>query len=267
MTINLRFHHIVSVVLCLSVTAALPLSGTASASHPRPKGATPQYESLVIAYKQCTSPNRMHTSPLALPSCNPPIQVSPWLTACEITSNGCPANFNGFARLDACVTSAGACAPMVPPADIVIRFSLADVRCTPALVSAGGPCGTQSPLGMYGGSLDAIWDVRITDHCNAPSTPPTTCAASTGTMVDTGWPIPLHAIVPCSSTIVPPPPNCVLTTTGNTLNPGMFTSTSRSNIEADVRINDGGADGNPLTSGPPPDVPSTTYAQDGVFFP
>jgi len=174
------------------------------------------------------------------------------------------------ARLDACVNTIGACSPAVAPADLVIRVNIADVRCTPLLQSSGGPCGTQTPLALYGGQLDAIWDMRITDHCNAPGSAPTTCAPTMeGTVGDAGWPVPVHAIVPCSSSnlFLPPANNCGVTTSGNTLNPGMFTSTSRSNIEADVRIMDGGADGNPLTSGPSPDVPSTVYAQEGVFLP
>jgi hypothetical protein len=58
-----------------------------SPGYPRPKGATPIYASLVPAYNQCTSPNRIHGPPdfpgnASNPdgSCNPPNQTSGQLT-------------------------------------------------------------------------------------------------------------------------------------------------------------------------------------------
>ena len=45
--------------------------------HPRPAGATPVRVSLVPAFAQCPSGNRIHGPPLAFPSCNPPQPASP----------------------------------------------------------------------------------------------------------------------------------------------------------------------------------------------
>ena len=42
----------------------------------RPKGATPDYLSLVPAYTACTTPNRTHQAPLSYGSCYPPSQSS-----------------------------------------------------------------------------------------------------------------------------------------------------------------------------------------------
>jgi hypothetical protein len=257
------------VLLCAALALGI-VCDAASARHPRPKAAGPLHEPLVIAYKSCApgAGSHFHKAPYSFAACSPPQQVTPWLTTCEPMTWGCAADFTGLARLDACTTTAGICAGSIPP-DIKINFSAVGVRCSPALITAGGPCGPQTPLALYGGMLDAVWNVRLTDHCSAPSGNPPGCSntQNTATMLDTDWTIPVHALVPCSPSILPPAANCTLTTSANTLNPSMFIAASRSNMEADVRILDGGADGNPLTSGPPPDVPSVTFAEDGVFLP
>ena len=45
-----------------------------------PEGATPLRASLAPAYKPCTAPNRTHGAPLSFASCNPPVQVSNYVT-------------------------------------------------------------------------------------------------------------------------------------------------------------------------------------------
>src|SRR5687768_3613765 len=69
-------------LFALTATAVVMLlvAGIASASHPRPKGATPISVSVVPAYNACAAPNRTHGPPLAFPSCNPPVQSSNSLT-------------------------------------------------------------------------------------------------------------------------------------------------------------------------------------------
>ena len=63
--------------------------------YPRPKGATPMRASLVPAYNQCTSPNRVHGPPdfpgnASNPdgSCNPPAQTSGQITVGSPDANG-----------------------------------------------------------------------------------------------------------------------------------------------------------------------------------
>ena len=70
--------------------------------YPRPKGATPMRASLVPAYNQCTSPNRVHGPP-DLPggtnpdgSCNPPTQTSGQITVGSPDADGGAANSVGF---------------------------------------------------------------------------------------------------------------------------------------------------------------------------
>ena len=101
----------------------------ASATHPRPKGATPLRASTVPAYKACTTPNRTHGAPLAFPSCNPPVPASAYLTVGSPDANGAPANSVGSVRIDAKVGVPG------PPddSDVLLKASISDVRCTPAV--------------------------------------------------------------------------------------------------------------------------------------
>src|SRR3954464_6119934 len=113
------------------------IAQVASATHPRPKGATPLRASVVPAYKTCAVPNRTHGAPLAFPSCNPPVQSSNFLTVGTPDANGvAAANSVGFIRLDVKVGVPG------PPddSDVLIRQSLSDVRCKPA--TAAAVCGT-----------------------------------------------------------------------------------------------------------------------------
>ena len=71
------------------------VASMASATHPRPKGATPLRVSLVPAFNACTAPNRTHGPPLAFPSCNPPVQSSSAVTIGSPDFNGAAANSEG----------------------------------------------------------------------------------------------------------------------------------------------------------------------------
>ena len=235
--------------LCLCLAATLAFAPAASATHARPKGATPKYNPLVIAYKQCTaaSATLVHRVPIGPAACpaSATTQVSPWVTVCEPGAWGCPANFVSVARIDV----------QLSPPDLKLKFWASDVRCSPAL---SAPCGTQAPRPLYGGELQVVWNMRITDHCNAAS-PPSGCGspAVAGTMTDVPFPV----TTPCSTTLVPPANNCTVTTTANTVVPGTFIALSRSNIETHVHVDDGGADATAATA------PNTTFASEGVFLP
>ena len=64
--------------------------------YPRPKGATPLRVPFVPAFKACAAPgNRTHGSPLAFPSCAPPVQESNYLTVGTPDANGAAANSVG----------------------------------------------------------------------------------------------------------------------------------------------------------------------------
>ena len=90
---------VLPLALALGALGLMVVSQVASATHPRPKGATPLRASLVPAYKACAAPNRTHGAPLAFPSCNPPVQASNFLTVGTPDANGAAAaNSVGFIR-------------------------------------------------------------------------------------------------------------------------------------------------------------------------
>ena len=76
----LRARTAVPLTLAVAALFIMVVAEFASATHPRPKGATPFRVSIVPAYNQCAAPNRTHGPPLAFPSCNPPVQSSSSLT-------------------------------------------------------------------------------------------------------------------------------------------------------------------------------------------
>ena len=109
--------------------------------YPRPKGATPMRASLVPAYNQCTSPNRVHGPPdfpgnASNPdgSCNPPAQTSGQITVGTPDANGAAANSVGFVRLS---VINGNPATTADEADVRYQVSITDVRCKPG----AGACG------------------------------------------------------------------------------------------------------------------------------
>src|SRR5206468_760362 len=56
--------------------------------YPRPKGATPAFFSLVVAFEACGTSNRTHGTPLSQGSCNPPLEASDHLTVGTPDANG-----------------------------------------------------------------------------------------------------------------------------------------------------------------------------------
>ena len=77
---TIRKRMVLPLALAVGALGMMALASVANATHPRPKGATPLRASLVPAYNACATPNRTHGTPLAFPSCNPPVQTSTSLT-------------------------------------------------------------------------------------------------------------------------------------------------------------------------------------------
>jgi plastocyanin len=204
---------------------------TAATGYARPKGATPLRASLAPAYKPCTSANRTHGAPLSFPSCNPPVQVSNFLTVGtpDASANGKAANSIGSVTLK---TLAG-------PGDVGIVSSLTDIR-------------RKSDLADYTGELQAKLPLRITDKYNGASL----TDAATG---DTTFAV----TIPCagtSDTLVGS--TCVITTTANAVTPGAVVDAARAIWElSNVQVFDGGADGAASTAD------NTLFADQAVFVP
>jgi hypothetical protein len=256
--------------LALAFLLSLTMASAAFADHVRPKGATPERDSLVIAYRSCANPDSVHGAPLTYRSCHPPVQASPWLTAGTPDSNGLPTNFVGSTRLDVCLAPTGCGAPFPTGEDIKIEISLTDVRCTGALASATPSVCPAGALGAYTGSVRAIFPLQITDHCNRPAPtaqPVATCPPPPG-LSATGPPglyaLPFPVDAGCAPVSAGGGSTCATTTTFNALVPGSIVAGQRANIEVGiVTVFDGGKDGDATTLGDQ----DSEYADQGVFAP
>jgi plastocyanin len=213
------------------------MSGTVTVNgpgYPRPRGATPLRASLAPAYKPCpgASANRTHGAPLSNPSCNPPVQVSDFLTVGSPDANSRAVNSLGSVTLS--VLSA--------PGDLRIASSITDVR-------------KKSDLSDYTGELQAKLPLRITDKYNGPSlTEPATGDTS------------LSVAFPCTATGPPADitlgSTCTITTTANAVAPGAVIDGNRAIWQlTNVEVYDGGADGLASTAG------NTLFADQAVFVP
>jgi plastocyanin len=221
------------------------MSGTVWVNGPgyaRPAAASPLRASLSVAYRQCqgAAQNRTHGPPLAHPSCNPPVQVSDWLTVGTPDANGNPANSAGSATFRALVGN-----PTTPEdeADFRILISMTDVR-------------NKSGLTDYTGELQVRTPLRITSRNNAPTSSGPFTDPATG---DTTFPV----TVPCAGTSdTGIGSTCSITTTADALMPGAVPEGKRSIFElGKIEVLDGGADGVATTA------PNTVFASQGVFIP
>jgi len=215
---------------------------SATAGYARPKSATPIRVALVMAYEQCTAPNRIHGPPAlgggaSDPSCHPPVPASDHLTVGTPDSNGQAPKSIGAANLRAIAGDPGTSAD---EADVGLRVSILDVR-------------RRSDLGDYGGELAIGASVRITDKYSG------TFPADSGTVSD----IPFPFLVPCTTTADSTVGStCAVDTTVEALVPGAIKEKARA-IWAlgQIEVRDGGADGDAETE------PNTPFARQGVFIP
>jgi hypothetical protein len=228
MTLSKKLFGVTAMVAALGTL--LVSAQLSSATHVRPKGATPLYVPLVVAYKQCTAPNSSHGAPLAFQSCVPPTQESNFLTVGTPDANGSAANMSGFIRLVVKSTS---------PEDVLITSSLTDVRCKPGSGISASVCapGNTDTAGLdYTGQLQGNAMIRITDHFNGP-----TAFTSAGTVTDIGFPVTSNCVASAGTTIGA---TCSIATSANSVVPGSVPDGKRGNVEVQtLQVNDGGSSG------------------------
>jgi len=221
-------------------------AASALASHVRPDGASPARFSLVPAFKQCAAPNTTHGSPLAFPSCRPPVQRSNFVTVGTPDSNGAPARSIGDLLLRVKTTV---------PEDVFATVTLTDVRCLPT--TEPGLCvGANAQDGPdYSGAIQADFVFRNTDHYNGPS------LTETATMLDEPW----EVFTPCVNTSSTATGGlCTVSTTLNAITPGAIKDGQRQVWQlGQIQVEDGGRDGNPTTAADG----ATTFAVEGTFVP
>jgi hypothetical protein len=216
------------------------MSGTVAVNngYPRPRGATPLRASLAPAYKPCAaaSANRTHGPSLAHPSCNPPTQVSDWLTVGTPDANGATANSVGSVLMSVIT---GDPATPADESDVRVAASLTDVRNKAALTD-------------YAGQLQAKLALRLTDRQSGPSAG----EPATGDTV-------LNITVPCATTAsTSVGSTCSVTTTVDALFPGAVPEGRRSIWGVgSVEVYDGGSDGVVSTA------PNTLFADQALFVP
>jgi hypothetical protein len=205
--------------------------------YPRPKGATPVRVSLVPAFNQCTTGNRVHGPALAFPSCAPPTASSSVLTIGSPDANGAPANFSGSVKLSAI---AGNTNTEANEADVKIVGSMSDVRNSPSLTD-------------YVGNVTLHTNLQITDNQNAPEQP------EAGTMQTIDYSAPISCVSTVSTTIGS---TCSVNTTANALVPGTVIESKRSIWQfGQISIYDAGPNG---IAGDGDDTP---FLRQGVFIP
>ena len=242
MTINKRM--VLPLALGVGALGLLASSQLASATHVRPKGATPLYASLVPAYKACTSPNRVHAAPLSFNSCNPPVQSSNFLTVGTPDANGAGANSIGFVKL---------VVKTISPEDILITSSLSDVRCK-AGTAASVCTQTNAAAGPdYSGGLKGTAQIRISDHYNGPG------LNEAATVQDIDFPFTASCANTADTSIGG---LCTTTSSANAVNPGSVQNTQREVVEfGQIALNDGGVNG---VAGA---LDATQFETQGIFIP
>jgi hypothetical protein len=235
---------VLPLVLALGALGLMVVSQVASATHVRPKGATPLRASLVPAYKACTAPNRTHGAPLAFPSCNPPVQTSNFLTVGSPDANGAGANSVGFILLKVKTTS---------PEDVLITSSISDVRCKAATAASVCTSANAADGPDYSGGLQGNAIIRISDHYNGPG------LNEAATVQD----IPFPVNTSCANTVSTTEGGlCSVSTSANATVPGSVKDLQRAVVEiAQLQVNDGGADGQVATTD------NTLFEVQGIFIP
>jgi hypothetical protein len=235
---------VLPLALALGVLGLMYMSQIASATHPRPKGASPLRASLVPSFKACTAPNRTHGAPLAFPSCNPPVQTSNFLTIGSPDANGAGANSVGFILLKVKTTS---------PEDVLIQATITDVRCKAATAATVCNSANAADGPDYSGEVQGNAIIRITDHYNGPG------LNEAATVQDIPFPVNTSC---ANTTATTEGGRCAVVTSANAVVPGSVKDAQRGVVEiGQLQINDGGADGAVATAD------NTLFEVQGVFIP
>jgi Tol biopolymer transport system component len=227
-----------------------------TAPYPRPGGASPLRLTFEPAFERCATPNSAHVAPLDYGSCTPPASVSGLLTTSDVGRG------QAVGRFDVMCTAGGSPPCLTPTGnkeDVGITLSASDVECV-----SGGTPGCALAGGDYAGKVALSTVIRITDRTNGFE------GQAAGTVEDTHFDIP----VDCTPTTdVAIGSTCSLTTTANTVLPGVIGQRKRTVISTpSIAIVDAGPDGSitPSSGACPPTCGSgdeTTYLEQGLFAP
>ena len=247
---TIRKRMVLPLALALGALGMMVMATVASATHPRPVGATPLRASMVPAYNACGTPNRTHGPPLAFPSCNPPVQSSTSLTIGSPDANGAGANSVGSIRIAVKVGVPG------PPedSDVNLTASATDIRCKAGVAACGSANAADGA--DYTGELEGTAQIRISDHFNAVAPGGGTDAA---TVIDIPFPVVTGCTATASTSIGS---TCAIVTTANSVVPGAVKDGKRGIVGiGQIQVFDGGTDGVAATD------PNTLFEVQGIFIP
>ena len=227
--------HRPSLVTMVGLTGlgVIVVAQAASASHPRPKGATPLRASLVPAYNQCAAPNRTHGAPQPDTTVLMNAVARLWLANALgfVLFRVLPPSFNGEVRVTA---------------------TISDVRCLPGTAAAVCNSANAADGPDYSGQLQCDTTIRISDHFNGPN------RDEAATVVDI--PFPLNAF--CVNTADTSTGGVCTITTECQLPEGCSNANRRTVVEfGHVLVRDGGPDGNIATND------NTVFMRQGIFIP
>jgi hypothetical protein len=247
--------------LGLAAMGMLLTAQPAVATHPRPRGASPQRVPIVPDFEPCIAPNRTHGPPLAFSSCNPPVQDSTAVTIGTPDANGAAANSIGFVKFNVIVGAPG------PPddSDVAISSSISDVRCQGGTAACGNA--NTADGADYIGNLGESARIRIIDHFNAigagggpdPATVMDSSCVGGGASCSSL----LSVVEVCGNTASTAEGGlCTVNTSANAVLPGSVRDAKRAVVEVgQITVTDGGPDGAVATT------PNTIFGVQGVFIP
>jgi hypothetical protein len=226
-----------------ALAGLLAMPGTGSASHPRPRGATPLRLPLVPSYYQCTAPNRTHGAPLSSPSCAPPKGTSFYLTVGTPDVNGAGARSVGSLDVTALT------------GDVRFTLRVTDIRCLPAVSVTVCKSANSADGPDYSGNMQLNATNRLTDHLNGPN------LNEAATLWDIPYPMDVNCANTASTAIGG---ECTTDTTANAVVPGAFQAGERAVWEFEqFMLADAGADGD-IHRG---EGAVTILMRQGVFVP
>ena len=206
---------------------------------PRPGGATPLRVPLVPELNQCTASNSSHVSPLANPSCTPPVETSTVLTT---SSTG---KQNASARYD---TITGNASTNADEADVRIQASATDVK-------------KRSDGTDYVGPVLLTSNLRVTDKSNG-------VAGEPATVQNGEFQVPVNCVGTMDTTIGS---TCSVNTTADALIPGYILEGRRTIFALEsVTMKDAGLNGTGYGAGCPQtcgDGDEKVFLRQGVVTP
>jgi len=237
----------IALAVALGCLASLVVAGSASATHPRPLGASKIRVTMIPAFRVCGAgggtPNSTHGTPLSFASCT---GSAFRMESNTLTVPSGPTNASGSITIEVFCTdnTAPPCAAAGDQEDVRLTAVGKDIRCRPDIFTAfpaypAGNCVANNGAGTngdqvgrdYTGMLLGNSQIRITDHYNTPA-----AFTTTGTMTDTPFPVGTQctANTGVGADGNPLGGDCNIVTSADAVIPGVVLEQKRASVEIGV---------------------------------